>query len=169
MASSQFGVAAAVLITCLATTGCAPAPTDPETAVSESVSLADYQRAESFLGANTADLVTNSIQALHWQQDDRLVYRMSTERGSEFILADPATESKTTLLDTDRLLAALAEYSEEELDASDLSLSSIELSRELESIQFDFEDDEYVLDLNSYALDKLCIDLYVILILFATI
>lgn len=154
MPVSEFRVSAVIVITCLLVAGCAPAPSTIETPASEQVSLADYRRAESFLNANTSALVANSIQALHWQEDDRLVYQRSTEQGSDFILVNPATDSKTILFDTERLVSALSAYSDEDINSRELSLSKIELSDDLETLRFEFEDVDYILNLGNYVLEK---------------
>ena len=82
---------------------CSPAPTN-ETAAAvasnlESITTADYERAEGFLGINTADLVQNNILTQYWQDDDRLIYRRSIESGSDYILVNVQTAQKSPLLD----------------------------------------------------------------------
>ena len=70
---------------------CSPGPNNETvTAVVpslESITAADYERAESFLGINTAELVQNNILAQYWQDDDRLIYHRSTRSGSDYILS----------------------------------------------------------------------------------
>ena len=112
---------------------CSPAPSN-EAATSvapsqQSLTAADYERAERFLGINTTDLVHSNILAQYWQDDDRLIYRRSTENGSDYILVDVQTAQKSPLFDTARLATQLAAYAEEEVDANDLSLSRVQLGR----------------------------------------
>jgi len=138
---------------------CSPAPTN-ETAAAvasnlESITAADYERAESFLGINTADLVQNNILTQYWQDDDRLIYRRSIESGSDYILVNVQTAQKSPLLDTARLAMELAAYAEEEVEANDLSLSRVHLGEAGEQLEFDFEDQSYVLDLSTYTLNQL--------------
>ena len=138
---------------------CSPAPTN-ETAAAvasnlESITTADYERAESFLGINTADLVQNNILTQYWQDDDRLIYRRSIESGSDYILVNVQTSQKSPLLDTARLAMELAAYAEEEVEANDLSLSRVHLGEAGEQLEFDFEDQSYVLDLSTYTLNQL--------------
>jgi dipeptidyl aminopeptidase/acylaminoacyl peptidase len=138
---------------------CSPAPTnETATAVAsnlESITTADYERAENFLGINTADLVQNNILTQYWQDDDRLIYRRSIESGSDYILVDVQTAQKSPLFDTARLAMELAAYAEEEVEANDLSLSRVHLGEAGEQLEFDFEDQSYVLDLSSYTLNQL--------------
>ena len=121
----------------------------------ESISLADYERAERFLSANTSDLVHHNILAQYWQEDDRLIYRRSTENGSDYILVDMQTAQRSPLFDVVRLATALAAYADEELNANDLSLSRLLLTETSEQLGFDYAGQSYVLDLDSYALKQL--------------
>lgn len=136
----------------LSLSACNPAE---QQAPAETVSLADYQRAEQFLAPNTEDLVVGDILAMYWQEDDRLVYRKSTPQGSELIIADLLSGSKTGLVDPILLANELAEFSEEEIDPSDLELSNIDLDASLEVMEFDFEDNRYRLQLGNLNLEQI--------------
>jgi dipeptidyl aminopeptidase/acylaminoacyl peptidase len=138
---------------------CSPAPSN-ETAAAvapslEGITAADYERAQSFLGINTADLVHNNILAQYWQDDDQLIYHRSTQSGSDYILVDVPTAQKSPLFDTARLATELATYADEEVDVNDLSLSRVHLGEAPGQLEFDYEDQSYVLDLSSYALNQL--------------
>ena len=54
------------------------------------VTAADYARAEKFLAAATAPLVVRSGVRPTWLADGRFWYRITTEKGSEAFLVDPA-------------------------------------------------------------------------------
>jgi dipeptidyl aminopeptidase/acylaminoacyl peptidase len=138
---------------------CSPAPSN-EIATSvvpslESITAADYERAESFLGINTAELLQNNILAQYWQDDDRLIYHRSTQGGSDYILVDVQMAQKLPLFDTARLAMELATYVDEEVDGNDLSLSRLHLGEGPGQLEFDYEDRSYVLDLSSYTLNQL--------------
>ncbi|MBL4571712.1 MAG: DPP IV N-terminal domain-containing protein [Gammaproteobacteria bacterium] len=138
---------------------CSPAPSS-ETATSvapslESITSADYERAQSFLAVNTSDLVQGNILAQYWQIDDRLIYRRSTQSGSDYILVDVQTAQKSPLFDAARLATELTVYADEEVDANDLSLSRMHLGEAAERLEFDYEDRSYVLDLSNYTLNQL--------------
>ncbi len=138
---------------------CSPAPSN-EIATSvvpslESITAADYERAESFLGINTAELLQNNILAQYWQDDDRLIYHRSTQGGSDYILVDVQMAQKLPLFDTARLAMELATYVDEEVDGNDLSLSRLHLGEAPGQLEFDYEDQSYVLDLSSYTLNQL--------------
>jgi len=121
----------------------------------ENITSADYERAESFLGINTAELVQNNILAQYWQDDDRLIYHSSAQSGSDYILVDVQTAQKLPLFDTTRLAMELATYVDEEVDGNDLSLSRLHLGEAPGHLEFDYEDQSYVLDLSSYTLNQL--------------
>ena len=111
------------------------------------VTAADYRRAEQFLSANTDELVRNNILAQYWQPGERLVTRRSTGAGSEYLMTDLVTGSTTSLFDPITLAEALAPFSDDEIDASDLSLSAIEVAETLDSMTFEFEDTRYHVNL----------------------
>lgn len=135
---------------------CSPAPsTEPVQDEAATVSAADYERAASFLAVNTEDLVHFDVLAQYWQEDDRLVYRRSTETGSEYILLDAQAGQKSSLFDAPRLAQALASLSDEEVDANDLALTQIRLLDGGESLEFGFSGSRYSLDLASYNLSEL--------------
>lgn len=121
--------------------------------VAEAVTLADYQRAETFLAANTAKLVQGNILAQYWQADERLIYRSSTSAGSEYLVADLDSKEKSSLFDAEQVVDALSAFTDEELDGQDLSLSRLQL--EGNTLQFAFEGDSYSLGLNDYSLNQL--------------
>src|SRR5262245_61535882 len=58
------------------------------------LTAADYARAERFMTYNTTPLVFRSGVRPTWLPDDRFWYRVTTERGSEAILVDPAAVSR---------------------------------------------------------------------------
>ncbi len=140
---------------------CSPGPLNSDVSSftgsgSNNITLADYQRAEQFLSVNTADLIIGNILALYWQKNDRLIYRRSTEAGSEYVLVDVSADSlaKNILLDSSRLAAALAEFSDEEIEQEDLNLSGLELSADGDQLEFNFDSQSYTLNLDSYVLNQ---------------
>ena len=55
----------------------------------------DYARAEKFMGYNTNPLVLHAPGRPVWLADDRFFYRVTTEKGMEVILVDPAHGTRT--------------------------------------------------------------------------
>ena len=146
---------AAVILMALALVACSEAPTELTAPEAFSVTEADYRRAEQALSQNANDLVADNIHAYYWQDGDRLVYRKSTGSGSQLQIADTLTGNKTDLLDPVLLARSLAEFSDEEIDATDLSLSGIELNDTLDSMEFDFEGERYRADLTNLQLQQI--------------
>ncbi len=146
----------AVAALILALTGCNPAmETSVDQLTAESITVEDYQRAERFLGDHTAELVYDTVLTHYWQYDDRLVYRKRTAAGLQYILVDPQTQSRSQLFDLERLTTGLAEFSEEELLASELQIGGIEFADSPQLVEFTHKGSNFRLDLNSYSLQKI--------------
>jgi len=140
----------------LALTGCNPAmETSVDQLTAESITVEDYQRAERFLRDHTAELLYDTVLTHYWQYDDRLVYRKRTAAGLQYILVDPQTQSRSQLFDLERLTTGLAEFSEEELLASELQIGGIEFADSPQLVEFTHKGSNFRLDLNSYSLQKI--------------
>src|SRR5262245_19521407 len=59
------------------------------------LTAADYARAERFMTYNTTPLVLHSGVRANWLPDDRFWYRVTTERGSEAVLVDAKSASRS--------------------------------------------------------------------------
>ena len=59
------------------------------------LTAADYARAERFMTYNATPLVLHSGVRPTWLPDDRFWYRVTTARGSEAVLVDPATKTRS--------------------------------------------------------------------------
>lgn len=55
----------------------------------------DYQKAESFMGYNTAKFIDNTISPPNWLEGDQFWYTKKTAKGLETYLVDPAKKTKT--------------------------------------------------------------------------
>ena len=85
LALSGFAAAASLSVT--AQQPAAGAPT--------ALTAADYARAEKFMAYNTTPLVLHSGVRPTWLPDDRFWYRTTTEKGSEAVLIDPASATRS--------------------------------------------------------------------------
>ncbi|SVC67547.1 uncharacterized protein METZ01_LOCUS320401, partial [marine metagenome] len=74
----------------------------------ESVTLADYQRAERFLSTNMRSLVSHANVSPNWLDDGRMWYRNTTADGAEFIIVDPKAKTREHAFDHERLASALS-------------------------------------------------------------
>src|SRR5688572_6473382 len=59
------------------------------------LTAADYARAERFMTYNTAPLVLRSGVRATWLAGDRFWYRVTTEKGSEAVLVDASSRTRT--------------------------------------------------------------------------
>jgi dipeptidyl aminopeptidase/acylaminoacyl peptidase len=111
---------------------------------------ADYARAEKFMGYNTTPLVTHSGVRPNWLPDERLWYRVATEAGSEFVLADPARGTRGPAFDHAKLAAALSTAANAKYDAGHLPFMSFEFSAGGKEITFNAAGKAWKCDLDAY-------------------
>jgi dipeptidyl aminopeptidase/acylaminoacyl peptidase len=130
------------LILSLALTAIAQTPT---------VTVADYQRAEKFLGSNTAPLVYHTVRA-SWLPDGRFWYRDTGADGSEFLAIDPAhPQTPAPLFDHARLAAALSAVAGgRTFDAKRLPFQTVELSDDGKTLSFNLGPRQFKCDLQAY-------------------
>jgi dipeptidyl aminopeptidase/acylaminoacyl peptidase len=114
----------------------------------------DYARAERFLGANTAPLVTGSGVRPTWLADGRFWYRATVPEGSAFIMVDPARGSRQAAFDQARLAAALAAASGGAVEGNRLPFQSFELSRDSRSITVTVQNRRWNCDLQRYVCSR---------------
>ena len=119
------------------------------------ISLADYQGAEQFLSANTSKLVYGIVSSQSWQANETLIYKNAVAGGVEYILANPATGQQAKAFDHQQLAEALAAESENEVDPTDLSLSSIDISVDEQTMTFSIQGSRYEADLSNYTLKSI--------------
>jgi dipeptidyl aminopeptidase/acylaminoacyl peptidase len=87
----------------------------------------DYARAERFLAAGVAPLVSGTSVRVTWLPDGRLWYRTNVGEGAAFWLVDPARGTRAPLFDHARLAAALAPVVGVRVDSARLPLPGLEL------------------------------------------
>ena len=115
----------------------------------ESVTLADYQRAENFLSSNTRSLVYRASVNPNWLDDGRLWYRNIIDGGTEFILVDPAKKTRKRAFDHRRLAKALS-TKDTTYDALSLPFKTFEYINKNRSISFDVKNKTYKCNLRNY-------------------
>lgn len=65
----------------------------------------DYQRAEQFLTWNTTKLITGDVAIPNWRPDgNRFWYRVTAPSGADFVLVDPARNTRRLVFDNARHL-----------------------------------------------------------------
>jgi hypothetical protein len=100
------------------------------------LTAADYARAEKWMGYNTNPLVYRSGIRPTWQADDRFWYRLITAEGSEFVMFDPASGTRTPAFDHVKLATALSAGSGTSFDAHHLPFTDFELSVDGQTVSF---------------------------------
>ena len=135
-----------ILSTLILVTACADKP--------ETVTLADYQRAEKFLGVNASPLVSGMISNQIWLKTDQLFYKNSTKDGWQFMFAAPSTNEKKPAFDHDKLAAALTAFGLKDIKANELGLSQIEFSDDGSSLSFTIDANRYIVQLSTYEIKK---------------
>ena len=115
----------------------------------ESVTLADYLRAERFLSANTRSLVSHANVNPNWLDDGRMWYRNTTADGTEFIIVDPKAKTREHAFDHERLATALSNK-DTTYGTFGLPFRSFEFTKRGRAISFDVKDKTYTCNLRNY-------------------
>lgn len=118
----------------------------------QQLTIEDYQRAESFLWGKRDHLVYGTVSGLAWQEDGSLLYVRGDADGKRYYRVDLASGNKDEILDRDRMIAALSQI-DEEVDSTDLKLSSLSLSEG--KLGFTRSGNDYEVDLTTYELAEL--------------
>ena len=119
----------------------------PEAYGPKFVTVAEYARAEQFMGYNTNPLVYGASVRPTWLSGDRFWYRNHFSGGDEFILVDPLHGTRQRAFDHERLAAALSRASGTTYKAFDLPFTTFEFSSDGASISFDVEGHHYTYDI----------------------
>jgi dipeptidyl-peptidase 4 len=112
--------------------------------------LADYQRAERFLGRNAESLVFGATVQPAWLADGRFWYRNSVPGGHEFILVDPARGTREHAFDHERLARALSAEAGVEYHPLRLPLTHLEQVQDGRGLGFELDRRRWVCDVIEY-------------------
>lgn len=115
-----------------------------------SLTTADYQRAESFLGYNTQPLIDHAGVIPNWLTGDKFWYRVLTAQGSEFTLVDPVKGTRSSAFDQQKLAASLSSASGKNYTASMLPFQFFSYSADEKFIQFRANGQQWKCDLSNY-------------------
>lgn len=110
------------------------------------ISVADYERAEKFLGYNTNPLVFNGPVRANWLPGDRFWYRNTSPNGAEFFLVDPARGTKTPLFDHAAVAAALTRAMGKPVTPARLPFTQVMVSADNASVSFDSDGKRWTCD-----------------------
>jgi len=106
----------------------------------------DYRRAETFLGYNTNPLVLHAPARPVWLADDRFWYRVTTDRGTEFVLVDPVRGTRKAAFDQTKLAAALSSASGSNYAAFSLPFTQFNFEEADRAISFNVENRRWKCD-----------------------
>ncbi len=127
----------------------------PLAAEQPQLSREDYARAEQYLIWNIGKLAFKIQVVPHFiGKSDRFWYKLATRGGKEFMLVDPALNTKQPAFDQVRLAASLSAASGKAYEANNLPFDSLEFIKDGRTIQFDIEKVRWTCDLASYACAK---------------
>jgi dipeptidyl aminopeptidase/acylaminoacyl peptidase len=115
------------------------------------VTADDYARAERFLGANAAPLVTGVGVRPTWLGDGRFWYRTTVPTGSAFFVVDPVRRTREAVFDQARLASALAAATGGRVEGSNLPFQSFELAKDNRSIAVTVRNRRWTCDLQRYS------------------
>ena len=115
----------------------------------ESVTLADYQRAENFLSTNTRSLVHSANVTPNWLDGGQMWYRNSVDGGAEFVLVNPVKKTRRRAFDHRRLAKSLSNK-DTTYKALGLPFKTFELIKKGKSISFDIKNITYTCNLRNY-------------------
>lgn len=111
------------------------------------VSISDYQRAEQQLKASTTKLVLGIVEQAKWLDKNRLSYRVATENGHQFIIANVMTKSKQPAFDHAAIAKALS-VDEKKYQGEKLPFTRYKFNDDYSSIIFEIEKNSYNCDLS---------------------
>jgi len=109
----------------------------------------DYARAEKWMGYNTSLLVFRAGVRPSWQGDERFWYRVTTAEGTEFVMVNSASGTKSPAFDHAKLAAALSAAAGTVYDAHHLPFTDFELSADGQTISFTVQRRRWKCDLTA--------------------
>jgi dipeptidyl aminopeptidase/acylaminoacyl peptidase len=116
-----------------------------------SLTAADYERAERFMGYNTGALVDRGSVQPRWLPDGRFWYRVLTAQGSEFVVVNPSNGTRQPLFDQTRLAAALSTASGGRYEAARLPFATLNFSPDGKLVMFAAAKKSWKCDIQTYS------------------
>ena len=112
------------------------------------LSAADYDRATRMLAPAVNPLVIGgTAPGVTWLPDGLFFYRSVRPAGSEFVLVNPRTKSRTALFDHQKVATALSTASGRPLNATSLPFTTLELADDRRSMTLSVEGRRFRCDL----------------------
>ncbi|MBN2431337.1 MAG: DPP IV N-terminal domain-containing protein [Acidobacteria bacterium] len=113
--------------------------------------LADYQRAETFLRPNVEKLIFNTQVAPHWiGEEPRFWFVNQTRSGKKYMLCDIPGNTLEPAFDHPRMAAVLSKFLTKTLPAEDLPIRQLEFPTEQREIHVRLKDKWIAVRLDDY-------------------
>ncbi len=125
----------------------------------DSVSAADYTRAESFLRYNTQQYIDDGNISPNWLPGDRFWYRKLTPTGSEFIIVDPVKGTRTAAFNQQKLATALSAATGQTYKAAMLPFQDLDYLPGGKAVVFNINNKQWKADLSTYIITPDATDL----------
>src|SRR5262249_48117518 len=126
-----------------------PAIAQQSSSTSSAITAADYARAEKWMGYNTNPMVFHAGARPSWQGDERFWYRVTTAEGTEFVMVNSASGTKSPAFDHAKLAAALSTAAGTAYDAHHLPFTDFEVSADGQTISFTVQRRRWKCDLTT--------------------
>ena len=108
----------------------------------ENLTKVDYQRAEKQLRATTSSLVFGTVESPKWLDNNRMSYRVPTENGHQFIIADMKSGTKKPAFDHKAIADALSSDKQKYL-GENLPFTQYQFNDDYSVITFKVADKSY--------------------------
>lgn len=128
-----------------------------ETDQEESITIEDYKRAEQFLWQNTYDKVFNHVSGQSWGSGV-LIYKVSTDQGTKYVMADPENKEKKQAFNHQRLADTLSSKINRSVDPEKLTLRLISYSKDDHVIRYRMNGNRFKTDLSTYETTELPVE-----------
>lgn len=117
---------------------------------SNSITVEDYERAESMLSWNLSDKVYNQNVSPNWISNERFWYRVYTRNGNRYMMVNIPEKERSEAFDHGRLADAIEEYTDSAVNHEDLPLRSLKFSNDLNEIRFEYDSKNWECSLATY-------------------
>jgi len=123
--------------------------------INAEVTREDYVRAERFMPQNVMKELYRMGVTPNWiAKSDRFWYKINTREGKEFILVDPALNTRKPAFDHTRVAASLSEASGKAYVAHKLPFDKFEFIKGKRTIRFEIDKVHWLCDLSNYQCTK---------------
>ena len=116
----------------------------------QTLTTADYQRAEAALSYNTNTLVDNANVHPYWISPSQFWYRILTAKGSEFIMIDAVHKTRKPLFDAGKMTAAISAATGKTYDAYHIPFKESLINSNGKTISFSEGKKKWTVDINTY-------------------